>query len=616
MHRPTRLPAPRALRGALLLPLLAWAAIPASASAQEVTLVGTLHVLWADGRPGSEPAGERYLLVDDAGRATELVLRAGEVETTGGVLALNRRRVTVTAERMAAEQGSAAPLRATTLRADVSGPRFSTLAAAQTGAKPFATVLCRFADAPDAEPRPRGVYERWLGAAYPGLDGYWGEASEGRVGIGGSAVFGWYTLPRPRSYYFPDGRISYARLVDDCTAAADAEVYFPAYAAVNLQFNGELDGYSWGGSWTLARDGQTRTVGMTWMAAWSTQMTYAHEAGHSFGLPHSSGPYATTYDSRWDVMSVGGAWDAGQGGHVANHPIAYHKELLGWVAPARKYVAEAGTSRTVVIERGAQAPAGNYVMAQLPIPGTSQFYTVEARRAAGYDASGRLPAEAVVLHRVDPRAAERPARVVDPDGNGDPNDAAAAWLPGETFTDPAAGITVAVESATSTGFRVRISVAGSPGAPFAVSTDSVRPAGVVGRDYADALQAVGAPGAVTWRVTAGELPPGIGLSAADGVLRGVPTRAGTFRFTATATSGSASAARSFVVAVAAASLRLESVLDHLMGAASVLSAEDVRLLDLQGNRNGRLDLGDVRAWMLASGQAGPAGLADPAPQQP
>lgn len=594
----------RSLLGALF-PLIA----ASPAAAQQATLTGTLHVLWADGPSGSGPAGERYLLVDDAGRATELLLPAAEVESAGGVLALNRRRVTVAAER--APDGSGAPVQAASLRAAASGPRLSlAAAAAQSGQKPFVTILCRFGDIA-AEPRTRATYERWQGAAYPGLDDFWREASEGRVGTGGSSVHGWYTLPRARSYYFPDGKLSYARLTDDCTAAADAEVDFRAYAGVNLQLNGELDGYSWGGSWTLARDGQTRTVGMTWMASWATQMTYAHEAGHSFGLPHSSGPYSATYDSRWDLMSMGGYYDAAQGTYVANHPIAYYKDLLGWIAPARKYVAESGTTRTLVIERGAQAPAGNYVMAQVPIPGTRQFYTVEARRGAGYDAAGRLPADAVVLHRVDPAAADRPARVVDADNNGDPNDAAAAWLPGETFSDAAAGITVAVEAATATGFRVRIALGGAPGAPFALASDSVRPAAVVGRDYADALRATGAPGAVTWRVSAGSLPAGVTLSAADGTLSGVPTRAGIFAFTVTATSAGAAVARSFLLPVAATTLPVDRVLDHLMGAGTPLAASEVSFLDLQGNRNGRLDLGDVRAWMLASGQDAPSGLIDP-----
>ena len=64
-----------------------------------------------------------------------------------------------------------------------------------------------------------------------------------------------------------------------------------------------LDCCSWGGTRTLTLDGQTKAYGMTWMADWADVAVYAHEEGHSLGLPHSSGPYGQTYDSRWDVMS-------------------------------------------------------------------------------------------------------------------------------------------------------------------------------------------------------------------------------------------------------------------------------------------------------------------------
>jgi hypothetical protein len=42
------------------------------------------------------------------------------------------------------------------------------------------------------------------------------------------------------------------------------------------------------------------------------------------------------------------------------------------------------------------------------------------------------------------------------------------------------------------------------------------------------------------------------------------------------------------------------VLGQLLGAAA-LTADQARFLDLQGNVNGRLDVGDVRAWMVAQG---------------
>ena len=42
------------------------------------------------------------------------------------------------------------------------------------------------------------------------------------------------------------------------------------------------------------------------------------------------------------------------------------------------------------------------------------------------------------------------------------------------------------------------------------------------------------------------------------------------------------------------------MLDQLLGAGA-LKADEARFLDLQGNANGRLDVGDVRAWMIAQG---------------
>jgi hypothetical protein len=95
-------------------------------------------------------------------------------------------------------------------------------------------------------------------------------------------------------------------------------------------------------------------------------------------------------------------------------------------------------------------------MAQIPIGGsTTQFYTVEARRPAGYDK--QIPHGAIVIHRVDTTRSDRVARVVDSDGNGNPNDTGARWRPGETFSDPANGVTVTVNAKVPGGFSVTIS---------------------------------------------------------------------------------------------------------------------------------------------------------------
>jgi hypothetical protein len=119
-----------------------------------------------------------------------------------------------------------------------------------------------------------------------------------------------------------------------------------------------------------------------------------------------------------------------------------------------------GTSATVDIERIAQPTSGtSWLMAQVFQGGwTSRFYTVEARKFAGYDGnvSNGLPGEGVIIHSVDVTRGDRRSQVVDVDGNGNPNDAGAIWLPGETFTDAANGITIRVISASGTTYRVEI----------------------------------------------------------------------------------------------------------------------------------------------------------------
>ena len=63
----------------------------------------------------------------------------------------------------------------------------------------------------------------------------------------------------------------------------------------------------------------------------------------------------------------------------------------------------------------------------------------------------------MIIHLVDTTRGDRDAQVVDPDANGNPDDAGGMWLPGEAFVDSANGISVAVLSATSQGFVVTVS---------------------------------------------------------------------------------------------------------------------------------------------------------------
>lgn len=315
-------------------------------------LSGTLSVSWVDPRPdsGLKPEVE-YSLADESGTHTRLALEEGDVEVSGGPLALSGEQVEVVGV-----EESYGDVRVESVRPDPgasaaeeiqpAGPERGASASAGndellrpvSGSRPTATVLCRFADSTGTTPYPKTYFEGLMGGARPGMDHYWRELSYGKANLVGSKVVGWYNLPREKAYYTTSsGRIDTFRLAEDCTAAAEADVYFPDFSNINLMVNQAGFPSAIGNNeFPLRRDGQTRLYGVTWIPQWAyeDQVVLAHEMGHSFGLPHSGGTYGDDYDSGWDVMSDGGyrsCFTTVQYGCAGTHTIAYHKDRLGWV---------------------------------------------------------------------------------------------------------------------------------------------------------------------------------------------------------------------------------------------------------------------------------------------
>jgi M6 family metalloprotease-like protein len=446
-------------------------------AASPVILEGTFNIIWGDGAPGSNDTRTSYFLSTIQNNTIQLEFNENLLTSMGGPMSLSQRPVIVQGTWLSA--GRHLQVQSIDLAHGVSATTQSII-----GPQPWISILCKFADVPD-EPRNLAYFQGMYSPNYPGLDNYWREQSYNMANLQGSDAKGWFTLPYGRSHYLPGGKLNLGAAAQDCTAVANPYVDFSRYIGINLMFNADLDGYAWGGGWSLCLDGKCGLWRVTWEPPWGYEnvSTIAHEEGHGFGLPHSSGNYGQTYDNEWDVMSDSWApcyrgFDDPVYGCIGQHTIAYHKNLLGWIPADRLYTANPGTMQTITLEQLAKPQPGNYLAAFVPIPGLpGQFYTVEARKLDGYDSHN--PGTAVIIHQVDPNR-DIPAHVIDIDGNGNTGDAGAMWLPGEIFNDVAHNILIEVLSAASNGFVVSINTGYVPLSAVGITGEGI---GQTCKDY-------------------------------------------------------------------------------------------------------------------------------------
>lgn len=417
---------------ALSLLVLALSQHAAAQRVERQSLEGTLIVVWGDPRSGAATGGEtRYALalpdgrqirLQLAGQETTALMNFGKRVTVSGLTDVEAGTMLV--ESVAAEHPGVAP-------------------DAVFGTKKVIYLLVKYSD-DVAVPHPPSFYSNLnnpdtppVGEVFPTtINAFFKKTSWNQFswigdvgGVGGiGAPGGWLTLPHPKSYYAPCGWADVCAqlgdLSDDATALGRAQgINFANYDNINFVLSNDLDCCAWGGGYYSAFD--NKGFGATWEPPWGQETgTYAHEMGHSLGLPHSGWIYYA-YDSPWDIMSsrtsaanvqcgsYASANSAAVNSLYCSEPgdgfIGAHKDHLGWVPGANSVVSNTSASVTVTLE-GSSLPLGAAVkllticIDGVPCTGESaRYFTVEARvkdLGATSQFDNAIPGEGVVIHEV------------------------------------------------------------------------------------------------------------------------------------------------------------------------------------------------------------------------
>ncbi len=331
-------------------------------------------------------------------------------------------------------------------------------------------VLTLFVDFPDA--RATDSTEAYAAQLAPASD-WMRTASYGRTRLDLTSLQRWIRMPADStSYGFQRGLSfeAHEKYVRDAIEAADPYADFsrydmvyvvPARAASAIPFSPTYlyDPATPG----VIADGKRLKWAVTFgqdLWRWGHKVA-AHETGHTFGLPdlYSFTGATHQYAGGWDVM-----------GHIAGAApqyLGWHSWKLGWTRDTQ-VACLAGPGRRTVRLAPVERPGGTKIAVLRT--GETTAYVAESRRARGNDRDGC--SSGVLIYKVDSATptGEGPVRVVNANPGATPPPACtvldmAAHRPGQTFTDPAAGVRIEVLAGGEDGDAVRLTLSGPrPGA--------------------------------------------------------------------------------------------------------------------------------------------------------
>lgn len=170
-------------------------------------------------------------------------------------------------------------------------------------ATPWAVLLCRFADETGSM-LSREHCERLftgVGSGSMNMVDFFGDVSHGKLDLGGSKVFGPFTLPRSKGDYVgnvanpPPGKLNRGGLFELCEKTAnDNGVNLGQFSGVVVVMAGSVDLFGF-----LGGMGAVCDSGNAWPSALGQEM------GHGYGLDHARKQGSSEeYADPWDIMST------------------------------------------------------------------------------------------------------------------------------------------------------------------------------------------------------------------------------------------------------------------------------------------------------------------------
>jgi len=267
-------------------------------------------------------------------------------------------------------------------------------------------------------------------------------------------VFGWYTLPLDSTVCDASKLATYAQ-----QAATTAGVDLSAYTRYVYAFPNNACGW-----WGLGSVGGSPSH--AWINGSLALKVVGHEMGHNFGLyhAHSLECGTATIGSGCTTNDYGDGIDM-MGGSAAGHFNAFEKERLGWLdygsSPAIATVQADGAYWLDPYETdgGVNPKAVKILKSVDPITGAKTWYYVEYRQALGFDsflAGNSNVLNGVVVHTGSETGGNTNYLLdmtpTSPSSFGYP-----ALGVGQSFYDPAAGVTIAPTWANGSNAGVTVS---------------------------------------------------------------------------------------------------------------------------------------------------------------